>query len=76
MEDRKIIQITASTSGDSNLVMALCADGSVWRYTFDHAKWIQLENIPHPKQEKDEFDIDLENTYVQHIVDSYLEDAE
>lgn len=50
---RKIIQITAATSGHKNemypQLYALCDDGTLWARIFDWnsvAKWSRIEPIP------------------------------
>ncbi|MDO4698323.1 MAG: hypothetical protein Q4A60_06595 [Pasteurellaceae bacterium] len=42
---KKIIQIIASGAGNQSVVIALCDDGTVWRYDNIAREWFQLPGI-------------------------------
>jgi len=55
---RKVIQMAVALSrinhddlhGDSldneNLLMALCDDGTMWRFWYDDNEWMRLQDVP------------------------------
>ena len=47
---RAIIQIAVSPS-NTETVVALCNDGTVWRSDLPHEKWIKMREIPQGEEE-------------------------
>jgi hypothetical protein len=53
---RKPIQLTSVIYGGTTYLISLCDDGTIWMKRFSNLKtdWIQVENIPQPKEQSDE----------------------
>ncbi len=50
-DKRVIIQIAVSECPESDTVVALCNDGTVWRSIYPHEKWIKMREIPQGEEE-------------------------